>query len=91
MAERGIEMAVDKRPDLILMDINLPGIDGVEALKRLRQSKKTSHIPVIALTSAAMPNEIERGMQAGFNEYITKPIKVPILLDAINKNIKQPK
>ncbi len=83
-AELAIHIARDQQPNVILMDINLPGMDGVEALTHLRAQNETKHIPVIALTAAAMPHEIERGKEAGFQEYITKPINITEVLDAIN-------
>ena len=73
---RGIEIARDCQPEVILMDINLPGINGFEALSILRSDPATAHIPVIALSANAMPCDIENGLEAGFFSYITKPIKV---------------
>jgi CheY-like chemotaxis protein len=61
---------------VILMDLNLPGMSGIEALRILRQDPATAHIPVLALSANAMPRDIERGLQAGFFRYVTKPIKV---------------
>jgi PAS domain S-box-containing protein len=72
----GIEIARTARPTVILMDINLPGISGVEALKVLRADSSTAHIPVVALSANAMPRDIEKGLQAGFFRYLTKPIKI---------------
>lgn len=72
----GIQMARASRPDVILMDINLPGISGIEALKILRQDPVTAHIPVVALSANAMPRDIQKGVLAGFFLYLTKPIKV---------------
>jgi PAS domain S-box-containing protein len=73
---RGIQLARANRPEVILMDINLPGISGIEALKILREDPETAHIPVIALSANAMPRDIEKGLQAGFFRYLTKPIRV---------------
>ena len=73
---RGIEIARDFQPEVILMDINLPGINGFEALNILRSDPATAHIPVIALSANAMPRDIENGLEAGFFGYITKPITV---------------
>ena len=86
-AETSLDVAKNQIPDLILMDINLPGMDGVEALAKLRLEDKTKSIPVIALSAAVMPHEIKRGKEAGFEEYITKPINVAEILAAINTHI----
>jgi CheY-like chemotaxis protein len=72
----GIQIARARQPEVILMDINLPGISGIEALRILRQDPSTAHIPVVALSANAMPRDIEKGLQAGFFRYLTKPIKV---------------
>jgi PAS domain S-box-containing protein len=72
----GIEMASSKRPDVILMDINLPGMSGIQALKILREDPLTARIPVIAISANAMPHDIRTGLEAGFLSYLTKPIKV---------------
>jgi PAS domain S-box-containing protein len=81
---RGVELAREHRPDVILMDINLPGISGIEALKILREDVATAHIPVVALSANAMPRDIERGLQAGFFRYLTKPIRIDDFMDAMN-------
>lgn len=86
-AELGIELACSKKPDLILLDINLPGIDGFEALKVLADLPETSQIPVVAISAAAMPRDIERGLQAGFKRYITKPIQISVLLDVLGEEL----
>jgi signal transduction histidine kinase/CheY-like chemotaxis protein len=83
-ASLGIEFARVYRPKVILMDINLPGISGIEAMKILRRDPVTAHIPIIALSANAVPRDIQRGMEAGFFNYITKPIKVGQLMDAID-------
>ncbi|HEX5362950.1 MAG TPA: response regulator [Gallionella sp.] len=80
----GIEIARAVRPDAILMDINLPGISGLEALKILREDPTTMHIPVIAVSANAMPLAIERGLEAGFFRYVTKPIQIDTFMDALN-------
>src|SRR6202035_5313362 len=72
----GIQLARANQPEVILMDINLPGISGIEALKILRKDPVTAHIPVVALSANAMPRDIEKGLLAGFFLYLTKPIKV---------------
>ena len=78
-AERGIELARSEAPDLILMDVQLPGIDGVEALGRLRADPATASIPVAALTALAMKQDRERFLAAGFDGYLEKPVSVPAL------------
>jgi len=80
----GIEIARTSRPDVILLDINLPGIDGFETLKILRADPGTKDIPVIAISANAMPRVIERAKLAGFCRYITKPLKVDELIEAMN-------
>jgi CheY-like chemotaxis protein len=79
----GIEIARESRPDVILMDINLPDINGFDALEVLRSEPATARIPVIAISANAMPQDIERGMKAGFFRYITKPIKVDEFMEAM--------
>jgi len=81
---QGIEMARTVMPEVILMDINLPGINGVAALKILAADAATSHIPVIAISANAMPRDIERGLEAGFFRYLTKPIKVDELMEVLD-------
>jgi len=80
----GIELARTSQPDVILMDINLPGMSGIEALKILRETPETAHIPVIALTANAMERDIDRGLQAGFFLYLTKPIRINAFMEALN-------
>ena len=82
-AEDGITSAVSEPPDLVLMDLQLPGIDGMEALRRLRESPATAGIPVVAVTAQAMKQDRERAMDAGFNGYIEKPISVRAFPDQI--------
>jgi len=84
----GIEIARASLPEVILMDINLPDINGVEALKILRENPITAHIPVIAVSANAMPRDIERGLKAGFFRYITKPIKVNEFMEALDVALK---
>ena len=80
----GIQLARAHQPEVILMDINLPGISGIEALKILREDPATAHIPVVALSANAMPRDIEKGLQAGFFRYLTKPIKVNEFMDTLD-------
>ena len=86
--QRGVEIARAGRPAVILMDINLPGISGIDALKILAEDPATAHIPVIALSASVMPRDVERGMEAGFVRYLTKPIKVPEFMDALDVALK---
>jgi PAS domain S-box-containing protein len=81
----GLEMARLYRPNLILMDINLPGISGISVLRQLAADPLTSHIPVVALSANAMPRDIEKGLKAGFYRYLTKPIKVRAFMDTLDQ------
>ncbi len=81
---QGIEMACSHKPDVILMDINLPDISGLSALKILRENPTTAHIPVIALSSNAYPSQIDEGLEAGFFRYMTKLFKVDEFMEAID-------
>ncbi len=81
---RGVEVARAALPELILMDINLPGISGFDAMKILRDDPATAHIPVIALSANAMQRDIEKGLAAGFFRYLTKPIKVGDFMDTLD-------
>ena len=82
-AEDGITLAVSEPPDLVLMDLQLPGIDGMEALRRLRESPRTAGIPVVAVTAQAMKQDRERALAAGFNGYVEKPISVRAFPDQV--------
>jgi len=86
--DRGIEIARASRPDVILMDINLPGISGIQALKILRADPATAHIPVVAISANAIPHDIEKGLAAGFFRYLTKPIKVKEFMDTLDAALK---
>jgi len=81
---RGIEIARAAQPDVILMDINLPGISGLKALEILAEDPATAHIPVVALSANAIPRDIEKGLAAGFFRYLTKPIKVNEFMDTLD-------
>ncbi len=81
--ELGIEQAQSEQPDLIILDINLPSMNGIEVLQQLRSDERTQNIPVLALSAAATGRDIEKGMAAGFLQYLTKPIEVPKVVDAI--------
>jgi CheY-like chemotaxis protein len=80
----GIEYARACLPEVILMDINLPGMSGIDAMKILRADPLTAHIPIIALSANAVPRDIEKAMEAGFFNYITKPIMVGAFMDALD-------
>jgi PAS domain S-box-containing protein len=79
----GVRLALSRVPDVILMDINLPGISGIEAMKIIRQDPATAHIPIVALSANAIPSDIEKGLEAGFFRYLTKPIKVNEFMDTL--------
>jgi PAS domain S-box-containing protein len=86
-ATRGIALARAHQPDLILMDINLPGISGMQALAILQQDAATRHIPVLALSANAMSRDIEKGLSAGFFRYLTKPIRVNEFMAALDEGL----
>ena len=79
----GLELAQTQLPDVILLDINLPGMDGYRVMKKLKENGATASIPVIAISANAMPRDVERGLQAGFHEYLTKPINVLQLMQTL--------
>jgi len=79
--EMGIEVTRSKKPDLILMDMSLPVVDGWEATRQIKADPALRHIPIIALTAHAMANDREKALEAGCNEYDTKPIELPRLLE----------
>ncbi|ABE55201.1 PAS/PAC sensor hybrid histidine kinase [Shewanella denitrificans OS217] len=81
---QGIALARVKQPDVILMDINLPGISGIEALVILKNDPLTAHIPVLAISANAMPRDIEKGLACGFLRYLTKPIRISEFIEALN-------
>lgn len=82
-AREGIELALNHQPDLILMDINLPEVDGLTATRELRENPCVQHIPIVALTANIMQNVIQQALDAGCNGYIVKPIQVDKLPDHI--------
>ncbi len=81
--QQGVEMARSETPDLILMDMSLPVVDGWEATRQLKSAPETQAIPVIALTAHAMAGDREKAVEAGCNDYDTKPIELPRLLEKI--------
>jgi len=88
-ADKGIEMAIEKLPHLILMDIQLPGKDGLTATKILKNNPKTSHIKIIALTAFAMKGDKERILKAGCDGYILKPIRYKEFLKEVELVLKK--
>ena len=84
----GIEIARARHPDVILMDINLPGISGLEALRILKRDPRTAHIPILALSANAMPRDVARGLDAGFFRYLTKPVRIPEFLIALGEALE---
>jgi PAS domain S-box-containing protein len=87
-ARMGIELARAHKPDLILMDINMPGMDGITAMKKLQNYEETNNIPIIAVSANAMESDIKKGLDAGFNAYITKPFDIPKLFIEIDRFLK---
>ena len=85
----GTQLARTNHPDIILMDINLPGMSGFEALEILRADPATAHIPVIALSANALPRDIDKGIKAGFFRYLTKPIKFKEFMDTLDLALRQ--
>ena len=83
----GVRLAKEARPDLILMDIQMPVLDGLEAARLLKEDPETRHIPVLALTSYAMKGDREKAMAAGMDDYITKPIDIRTLPEIVKKYI----
>ncbi len=88
-AELGIELAQARCPDLILMDINLPGMDGIAATKQLQTYKETREIPVIAVSAYAKESDKKKAMAAGFKDYITKPFSISEFLETIDEVLKE--
>jgi CheY-like chemotaxis protein len=87
--DTGIEIARSALPNVILMDINLPGISGIKALKLLQDDPMTAHIPVIALSANAIPRDIKKGLEAGFFRYLTKPIKFDEFMETLDLALAQ--
>jgi two-component system, cell cycle response regulator DivK len=84
--EGAVELALEHAPALVLMDVQLPGIDGIEALARLRADERTTAIPVLALTAQAMQGDRERFLEAGFDGYLSKPVDVAELVTAVQEH-----
>jgi two-component system cell cycle response regulator DivK len=83
---RAVELATERGPDLVLMDVQLPDIDGVEALGRLRADDRTASIPVLALTAQAMEGDRERFLAAGFDGYVSKPVNIAELVGTVKQH-----
>jgi CheY-like chemotaxis protein len=88
-ANLGIALARAHLPDVILMDINLPGLSGIQALKILRDDPAMAHIPVLAISANAMPRDIKKGLDAGFFRYLTKPIEVNEFMNALDMALER--
>jgi len=89
-AEAALILAIEHGPALVLMDIGLPDMDGLEALKRLRLDERTASIPVLAITAQAMKGDRERFMEAGFDGYLSKPLDIDELLVTIEQRCRRP-
>jgi two-component system, cell cycle response regulator DivK len=89
--EEGVRLAQERRPSLVLMDIRLPGIDGIEALRRLRAEPATQGIPIMAMTASVMTVDRQRITDAGFDAYQSKPIKVKDFVAAVERLLEQPR
>jgi two-component system, cell cycle response regulator DivK len=87
--EEGVKLALQRRPDLVLMDIQLPGINGIEAFKQIRADAKTAHIPVIALTASVTPTDRSQITAAGFDAFVGKPINLKEFLDTVKRLIER--
>jgi CheY-like chemotaxis protein len=90
-AEVGIEIVRAHQPDVVIMDINLPGMSGYEATRKLQEWPETNDIPVIALTAAVMAGDRKRAGEIGFYRYLTKPVKVAELMDALETVFSGPR
>jgi len=87
--EEAVELALARQPALVLMDVQLPGIDGIEALGELRRDPRTASIPVLALTAQAMRGDRERFLEAGFDGYLAKPVNVIELIAAVQEHCRR--
>jgi len=86
-AEEGLEIAQQNAPDLVLMDINLPGMNGYEALVELKKMDTVQDVPVIAISANALASDVEKGLEAGFSDYITKPINLQAFFSTIKRHL----
>jgi two-component system cell cycle response regulator DivK len=88
--QQGLDMTASEKPELILLDMSLPVVDGWEVARRLKGDEATRSIPVIALTAHAMSGDRERALEAGCNDYDTKPVELPRLIEKIETLLKKP-
>ena len=86
--EEGVQLALAHRPDLILMDIQLPGIDGIEALRRIREDDALDAVPVVAISASVMPDDRRHIVASGFDAFLTKPISLKPFLAAVERFLK---
>ncbi|MFN3415826.1 MAG: response regulator [Caldimonas sp.] len=86
----GLALVRAHRPDLVVIDIDLPGMDGLELCRRLRADPQTAHIPKVALSANAMPRDVEQAHEAGFEAYLTKPMDVPALIALLDRLLPGP-
>ena len=85
----GVNLAVANRPDLVLMDIQLPDIDGIEALRRIREVSELDAVPVIAVSASVMPDDQQKIVTSGFDAFVTKPINLKQFLDTVQRFLAQ--
>jgi two-component system cell cycle response regulator DivK len=89
--EEGVKLAKERRPDLVLMDIQLPGINGIEAFRQIRGDPATRGIPVVALTASVTPSDRSAITAAGFDAFLGKPINLKEFLETVKRLVEQPK
>ncbi|MBI1794335.1 MAG: response regulator [Chloroflexi bacterium] len=87
----GIDMSKAKRPDLILMDLSLPEMDGWTATERIKADLETKHIPIIALTAHTLPGDRKRALEAGCDDYLSKPMNIELFTETVEKNLARAK
>ena len=90
-AEDGLALAASRKPDLVLMDIQLPGMSGIDALKALRADPATAHIPVIAVTASVMQQDRKHITEAGFDAYLSKPLDIREFLATVKRVLETPR